>query len=585
MARPNEAVAALLQEYADLLSITGGDGFRARVYDRAARSVAGHHADLSGLDRDRLQEIPNVGGAIADKILEYLYSGRVEAVERLRAKIPAGVRELTAIPTLGPRKAMVLYRELGVSSVPELARAIEEGRLAELRGFGAKTTENLRHGIELLRRAGGRVLISTAMAVAEEVAGELSALPGCVNCTYAGSLRRMRESIGDVEILAASRDPAALMDAFTRLPLVAEVIMHGPTRSSVRSRRDLPVDLRVVTPEVWGAALQYLTGSKAHNTRTREIAARLGLALSEYGLVRVEDGARVVAGTEQEVYEQLGLPWIPPTLREDRGEIEAALAGELPDLVTVADIRGDLHTHTDLTDGVASLAEMLAAARTHGYEYYAVTDHAKNLPMQRMTDQKMLAQRVQLRAMAAGAGMALLHGTELNLDRDGAVDWEAGFLSRFDICVASVHSHFQQSREQMTRRLVRACENPYVNIIGHPMTRQIGRREPVDADFDAVFEAAARTGTALEVNSFPDRLDLNDELIHRAKRFGVRFAVNTDAHATGHLDHLRYGVGMAQRGWLTAADVINAWPLPELRRFVAAKRRPQVSPSRLPEGG
>jgi DNA polymerase (family 10) len=395
----------------------------------------------------------------------------------------------------------------------------------------------------------------------------------------------MRESIGDVEILAASRDPAALMDAFTRLPLVAEVIMHGPTRSSVRSRRDLPVDLRVVTPEVWGAALQYLTGSKAHNTRTREIAARLGLALSEYGLVRVEDGARVVAGTEQEVYEQLGLPWIPPTLREDRGEIEAALAGELPDLVTVADIRGDLHTHTDLTDGVASLAEMLAAARTHGYEYYAVTDHAKNLPMQRMTDQKMLAQRVQLRAMAGGAGMALLHGTELNLDPDGAVDWEAGFLSRFDICVASVHSHFQQSREQMTRRLVRACENPYVNIIGHPMTRQIGRREPVDADFDAVFEAAARTGTALEVNSFPDRLDLNDELIHRAKRFGVRFAVNTDAHATGHLDHLRYGVGMAQRGWLTAADVINAWPLPELRRFVAAKRRPQVSPSRLPEGG
>jgi DNA polymerase (family 10) len=311
----------------------------------------------------------------------------------------------------------------------------------------------------------------------------------------------------------------------------------------------------------------------------------LGLALSEYGLVRVEDGARVVAGTEQEVYEQLGLPWIPPTLREDRGEIEAALAGELPDLVTVADIRGDLHTHTDLTDGVASLAEMLAAARTHGYEYYAVTDHAKNLPMQRMTDQKMLAQRVQLRAMAGGAGMALLHGTELNLDPDGAVDWEAGFLSRFDICVASVHSHFQQSREQMTRRLVRACENPYVNIIGHPMTRQIGRREPVDADFDAVFEAAARTGTALEVNSFPDRLDLNDELIHRAKRFGVRFAVNTDAHATGHLDHLRYGVGMAQRGWLTAADVINAWPLPELRRFVAAKRRPQVSPSRLPEGG
>jgi DNA polymerase (family 10) len=573
MPRPNDEVAALLQEYADLLSITGGEAFKVRAYERAARAVAGHHADVSALDLAGLREIPQVGGSIAEKIVEYLHSGRVETVERLRAKVPAGVRELTTIPTLGPKKAMVLYRELGVSSVAQLVHAIETDQLAELRGFGPKTAENIRHGIELLRRGGGRVLVSMAMAVAEETVAELSAVSGCVTCTYAGSLRRMRDTIGDIDILAAARDSGPLMAAFTRLPLVAEVVARGPTKSSIRTGTGLQVDLRVVAPEVWGAALQYFTGSKPHNIRVREIAVRQGLKLSEYGLFRAEDDTLIVSETEQEVYERLGLPWIPPTLREDRGEIEAALAGDLPDLLTVADIRGDLHTHTSLTDGVSSLEEMVAAARGRGLRYYAVTDHAKNLPMQRMTDEKMLAQRERLRELAGEGRMTLLHGTELNIGPAGEVDWDGEFLSGFDVCVASVHSHFQQTREQLTHRLVRACENPYVTVIGHPMTRQIGRREPIDPDWDAVFAAAARTGTALEVNSFPDRLDLSDELILRAKRHGVRFAVNTDAHSTGHLDHLRYGVGTAQRGWLTAADVINAWPLPRLRRFVGDKRR------------
>ncbi|HEY8474260.1 MAG TPA: DNA polymerase/3'-5' exonuclease PolX [Natronosporangium sp.] len=568
MARPNEVVAALLQEYADLISITGGEQFRVRVYERAARAVAGYHADISALDLDELQQIPNVGKSIAEKILEFLHSGEVASLERLRAKVPAGVREMTAIPTLGPKKAMVLYQELGVSSVTELAEAIEADRLAGLRGFGPKTVENIRRGIELLRRGGGRVLISTAMAIAEETVAELSTVPGCVDCTYAGSLRRMRESIGDVDILAAARVSAPLMDAFTRLPMVAEVIARGPTKSSIRTVDGLQVDLRVVPPEVWGAALQYFTGSKAHNIRIREIAVRKGLKLSEYGLFRAEDDQLIVSETEQEVYERLGLPWIPPTLREDRGEVDAALAGELPELVTIEDIRGDLHTHTNLTDGVSSLDEMLAAARARGLRYYAVTDHAKNLPMQRMTDEKMLAQRHQLRERAGDRRFTVLHGTELNIDPDGGVDWDDEFLAGFDIRVASVHSHFQQSREQMTRRLVRACEHPYVNIIGHPTTRQIGRRDPIDADWDEVFKAAARTGTAMEINSYPDRLDLNDELILRAKRFGVKFALNTDSHSTVHLDFLRYGVGMAQRGWLTADDIITAWPLAKLRRWL-----------------
>jgi DNA polymerase (family X) len=571
MARPNEVVAALLQEYADLISITGGDAFRARSYEKAARAVAGHHADVSALDVAELKQIPNVGGSIAEKIVEFFHSGQVGAVEELRAKVPAGVRELTRIPTLGPKKAMLLYRELGVSSVPELAAAIEADKLADLRGVGPKTADNILHGIELLRRGAGRALISTAMAVAEELVGALSTVPGCVDCAYAGSLRRMRETIGDIDILAAAAESAPLMEALIGSPLVAEVIAHGPTKTSIRTTGGMQVDLRVVAPEVWGAALIYFTGSKPHNIRIREIAVRKGLKLSEYGLFRVDDDALVVSQTEQEVYEQLGLPWIPPTLREDRGEIEAALAGELPNLVTEENIRGDLHTHTDLTDGVSSLEDMIAAARVRGYRYYAVTDHAKDMPMQRMTDEKMLAQRAALEKLAGGR-MTLLHGTELNIGPEGGVDWHADFLSGFDLCVASVHSHFQQSRAEMTGRLVRACENPYVTIIGHPTTRQIGRREEIDADWDEVFAAAARTGTALEVNSFPDRLDLSDELILRARRHGVMFSIDTDSHSTVHLDYLRYGIGTAQRGWLTADRVINAWPLSKLRRFVAAKR-------------
>jgi len=567
MARLNDQVAALLQEYADLLSITGSESYKVRVYERAARAVAGHHADVSALDLDGLRAIPGVGASIGEKILEYLHSGQVEAVERLRAKVPAGVRELTAIPTLGPRKAMLLYQELGVSSVAELVRALDTGRVAELRGFGPRSEQNVRHGIELLRRGGGRVLISAAMAVAEEIVAALSRVPACVTCAYAGSLRRMRDSIGDVDVLAAARDAAPLMAEFTHLPMVADVIARGPTKSSIRTGSGLQVDLRVVAPEAWGAALQYFTGSKAHNLRTRELAIRKGWKLSEYGLFRAEDDTLVVSETEEEVYERLGLPWIPPPLREDRGEIEAALAGDLPELVTERDIRGDLHTHTDLTDGVSSLAEMVATARQRGYRYYAVTDHAKDMPMQRMTDEKMLAQRAELADLDSGR-MVLLHGTELNLDPDGGVDWDADFLAGFDVCVASVHSHFQQTRAAMTRRLIRACENPYVHILGHPTTRQIGRREPVEADWDAVFAAAARTGTALEINSYPDRLDLPDELILRARRHGVRFALDTDSHATVHLGNLRYGVGTAQRGWVTADEVINAWPLSRLRRFL-----------------
>jgi DNA polymerase (family 10) len=310
----------------------------------------------------------------------------------------------------------------------------------------------------------------------------------------------------------------------------------------------------------------YFTGSKEHSVSLRTRLVRKGLKLSEYGLFRAEDNELLAAKTEEEVYKHVGLPWIPPTLREDRGELEH----ELPELVQESDLKGDLHTHTNLTDGVAPLERMVEAARKRGYSYFAITDHAINLPMQRMTDEKMLRQREQVRALDAGK-MTLLHGTELNIDPEGEVDWDYDFLSKFDITVASVHSHFGQASKIMTRRLIRACENPYVNIIGHLTTRKVLKRPPVEADFDAVFEAAAATGTAIEINAHPDRLDINDDLIFRARHHGVKFSIDSDAHAVGHLNLMRYGIGMAQRGWLSKADVINTWPLAKLRAFIKAK--------------
>ncbi|GAB7187493.1 DNA polymerase/3'-5' exonuclease PolX [Kitasatospora sp. Ki12] len=569
MPRLNDQVRELLQEYADLINITGGDAFRARAYEKAARAVGGHPEDLAGLDVKGLQKIPGVGKSTAEKIAEYLSAGRITALEALRAEIPAGVREMTAVPGVGPKRALALYRDLGITSVDELAEAVRADRLSGLAGFGERSGEKILHGIELVRQSGGRTLLDAATELAEQLVAALSAVPGCTRCAYAGSLRRMRETVGDIDVLATAEDSAPLMAALTGLPYVAEVIGSGTTKTSVRTDRGVQVDLRVVPEEDWGAALVYFTGSKAHNIKLRTMAVRAGLKLSEYGLFEVDGGAKVVSRTEDEVYAALGLPWIAPPLREDRGEIEAALNGELPDLVQESDLRGDLHTHTDLTDGLATLEEMIDTAAARGYSYFAVTDHAPDLVMQRMTDEKILAQRERLRGLAdRHKRMRLLHGTELNIGPDGGVDWPPGFLTGFDVCVASVHSHFTLDRAAQTRRLIRACENPYVHVIGHLTTRRIGSRGPIDVDLDAVFEAAARTGTAIEVNSSPQRLDLRDEDILRARRHGVRFSVDSDAHATPQLAYPRFGIGTAQRGWLTAEDVINTWPWQKLKRFL-----------------
>jgi len=569
MPRSNDDVARVLTEFADLLAIVADDPFKPRAYEKAARAIGGFPDELQDLDEAGIHAIPNVGKSIAEKVRSVLDTGTFPELEELRAQVPSGVRAMTAVPGFGPKKAMVVYRELGIDGLEELVAAARDGRLRGLKGFSAKTEENVLQAVQRAQRDTGRVTIDVATGVAEALLQRLRAIPDVRRADLAGSLRRMAETIGDVDLLVASGSPAAVMDAFTGYEDVEQILARGETKSSVVTRSGLQVDLRVIPNEAWGAAMIYFTGSKAHNVRIREMAVRKGLKLNEYGLFEVESDALIAAETERDVYERLGLPFIEPTLREDRGEIEAALAGELPQVVTLKQMRGDLHTHTDLTDGVATLEQMLAAAAAKRYAYYAVTDHAPNLAMQRMTDEKMLAQRAKLRALQERyPRMTLLHGTELNIDPDGAVDWPASFLEGFDLTVASIHSHFTQSREAMTRRMIRAMENPDVNVIGHPTTRKIGRRDPVDLDLDAVFEAAARTGTALEIDAYPDRLDLRDEHVRRARRYGVRFSIDTDAHAVGHLDAMRYGIGVAQRGWLTKDDVIDAWPLSKLRRFL-----------------
>ena len=459
LSRTNEEVAALHREDAALLHLTGGDAFRTRNYEKAARAVAGYSEDVAQLDAAGLRQIPGVGASTADKIGEYQRTGQIRALEELRAKIPPGVLELTRIPALGPKRALQLHQELGISSVGELADAIEAGQLAELKGFGAKSEEKLLRGIELLRQGRGRVLLNVATDIATAMVAVISAVPGCLRCTWAGSLRRMRETTGDIDILAAATDSAPLMAAFAGLPEAAEVTIAACARPRPRSGPGPACRWTCGWSNPTAGVPPCSTSPDRRSTTSPSARSRSGRSsrLSEYGLYDTESGELIVSRTEEEVYRRLGMDWVPPPLREDSGEVRAALRGELPDLVTEDQIRGDLHTHTSLTDGVASLADMVTAAAGRGYSYYAVTDHAPNLFMQRMTTEKMLAQpradthdlAARLAAAARTADsppMELLHGTELNIAPDGTVDWPAEFLDGFDICVASVHSHFDQPR-------------------------------------------------------------------------------------------------------------------------------------------
>ncbi|MGZ4206832.1 MAG: DNA polymerase/3'-5' exonuclease PolX [Actinomycetota bacterium] len=574
MPKTNEEVEELLGEWAELLQVTGADSYRVRAYEKAARSIGGYSKDLRDLDDKEILAIPNVGKHMLERIREYLETGTAHELEDLREMVPAGMRELLRVPGFGPKKAILVHNELGVSSLSELAAAAEAHKLQGIKGFGVKTEENILKGIRNYREQEERIPVDQALESAQRIIASLQEVSSIDEIAYAGSLRRMRETIGDLDILVAASDPEPVMDAFVGMARVARVLAKGSTKSTVVTRRGIQVDLRVVSHDAWGAALIYFTGSKAHNIKIREIAVKKGLKLSEWGLFLAKDSSTIAARTEEEVYEALGLPWIPPTMREDRGEVEAAIAGTLVTPIEQHDLRGDLHTHTDLTDGLAPLEEMVAAAAARGYSYYAVTDHAENLSMTGMARAAVLEQRGRIAKLQKQyPKMTLLHGCELNIAKDGSVDYDPEFLSEFDVLVASVHSYFRLSRDEQTTRLVTAMENPLVNVIGHPSGRLIGRREAIDFDFEAVCEAAKRTGTALEVNSFPDRLDLRDDHVRWAIERGVTLSIDTDSHAPKHMDNIRYGIATAQRGWARKADVLNTRTEKQLRDFIVRKRK------------
>jgi DNA polymerase (family X) len=569
----NDELARLFQEMAELLLLQGETGFRVRAYDRGARALSGYGADLTTLSERELAAIPGVGKAIAAKVREYLDTGRVAKLEELRAEVPTGLRALLRVPGLGPSKARLVHEALGVSSPEELTAAVAAGRIAGLPGMGQRTEANLRRALE--RMAGGieGIPLAVALPLAETLRDHLAAVTGVARVEVAGSLRRMKAAVHDLDLLAAGDDPAAVTRAFAELPEAAEVAALGDTKVSIRTRDGYQVDLRVVRPEVWGAALQYFTGSAAHNVRIRELAVKAGLKLSEYGLFE-RGGELVVAEEEAVVYDRLGLSWIAPALREDRGEVEAARRGELPSLVAEADVGGDLHCHTDLSpDGTAPLEVMVDAARARGYRFLAITDHAERLTLGGASREQLLAQRDRLRDLERRLGdIELLHGAELNIGVDGSLDYDDDFLDGFDVLVASVHDRLDQPREQLTARLLRACEHPAVNVIGHPTGRRIGTRVASDVDLEALYQAAARTGTALEVNGSPHRLDLGDEQVRLAHRYGVWLSFGSDSHGPGHLANMRFAVATAGRGWTTADRVVNALPPAELRRFLAKDR-------------
>ena len=570
----NGEIAATLKRIGDMLDILGENRFKVIAYRRAADNILNLGQDLRAYwQAGTLQEIPGIGPAIADKIDELLTTGRLEFYDRLQDQVPAGVVSLLEIPDVGPKTAKLLWEELGLQSVGEVEAAARAGQLQELPGLGAKSETKILAGIEALYRRSDRIPLGTAWPVATDLLDGLRATcTEVLDATVAGSLRRMRSTIGDIDLLASSETPAAVMRAFAALPQVAEVVLSGQTKTTVRLHNGLQVDLRVLEPDRWGAALQYFTGSQAHNIRVREIAQKQDLSLSEYGFKRA-NGSEILCPQEADVYERLGLSLIPPELREDRGEIQAGLAGKLPRLVEWDDILGDLHAHTDWSDGAGTLAEMASTARAKGYQYLLISDHTQSLGVANgLTPERLRAQRAEIDALNEQWGdFCLLQGCELEIKADGSLDYPDSVLAELDFVVASVHTSLRQERGQITERVMNALKNPYVDVIGHPSGRILGQREESAVDLDAIIETAASTGTALEVNSIPNRLDLDDVHARRALELGVKLAINSDAHHPGGLDSLAYGLATARRGWATVPDVLNTLTWEELRAWRQAR--------------
>ena len=568
----NAAIAARLERVADLLDLDGANPFRVRAYRKAAANVAAHPEPLHRIVArgDELTTLPGIGKDLAAGIRTLLVEGELPALTELAARIPLGLLDVTRVPGVGPKRAARLWQALGVTTLDDLERVAIEGRVAALDGFGAKTQAAILSGIALVRRGIGRFRRDVAEQALAPIHAAVSAAPGTRRVEVAGSRRRGRETVADIDLLCVSDDPAAAMAALRDHPDVAAVIASGDTKTSVRLETDLQVDLRVVPEASFGAAWQYFTGSQAHNVALRKRAHDLGFKLSEYGLERLSGGS-APAATERDVYGALGLLVIPPELREDRGEIAAASQGALPQLIEQGDLQGDLHVHTTWSDGTASIAAMRAAAHARGLAYLAITDHSPLLRMTGGLDAVRLAEQGREVAALDDAPHLpqVLRGLEVDILEDGTLDLDDASLERLDVVIASVHTHLDLPRDRQTARVLRALAHPQVNVLGHPTGRMLLGRDGMNLDLAAVFAAAARYGVAVECNAAPQRLDLGDVLLTQAVAAGCVIAIGSDAHAPDGFDDLRYGVVTARRAWLTPDRVINTWPLPRLRAFLA----------------
>lgn len=566
----NRQAAAILYEVADLLEIKDVK-FKPVAYRRAAHGIETLAEDINKVaERDGLEDLPGVGTNIATKLREILDTGKLEYLERLKQDVGPGVREIAEVGGIGPKKAVFLHQKLGIENIDQLEAAAKDGKIRDLFGFGEKSEANILQGIAARRGTAGRFLLGAMLPVALRIRAHLAGLPAVRQVSLAGSIRRMKETIGDIDLLAASSDPRTVMDAFCSLPEVTRVLGRGITKSSVILASGIQVDLRVVEEGQYWTALNYFTGSKDHNIALRRRALERGWSLSEYGVKETESGKNRTGSTEEDLYTMLGLPYIEPELRENRGEIEAAEKGSLPHVVPYHAARGDLHVHSDWGDGQHSIRDLAAAARERGYGYIAICDHVRSPEIDRgLTAEKIGKQREEIRQLNRELdGIVVLHGIECNIGEDGTLDLPPAVLKDFDLVIASVHSRLRMHGDEMTQRIIAALENENIDILGHPTGRILLQREPSDLDLPAIFRTAAEQHVALEINGDPTRLDLSDLLCRKAKGYGVIFSACSDAHATGELAQMDLGLATARRGWLEADDILNTRPLAGLQRWL-----------------
>jgi len=555
----NADVAEALDEIADILEIQG-DQFRPRAYRRAARSIENSPGDLVQLmESNQLTQIPGVGESIASRIQEFVQTGRIAYLEDLRKQIPKGVAELLRIPDVGPKTVKLFHEKLGITSIEDLKRAIEDQKLRTIKGIGQKTEENIVRGINFVRRGGSRMLLGRALPVAREIQRHLSSAPGVERISLAGSLRRMKETVGDVDVLVTSASPPQVTESFISMPMVRHVLAKGETKSSVLLNNGLQVDLRIVPDDCFGSALQYFTGSKDHNIKLREIAQRRAMKLSEYGLFD-ESGKRIAGRDEQGIYGSLGMCYIEPELRENTGEIDAAIAGTLPEIISMSDIRGDFHVHSSWSDGNQDILSIGLRTRALGYEYVCITDHSHTLKIARgLEEEEVLKQAEEIRNVNSQLGdrPMVLAGLEVDIKADGSLDTTDEVLEQLDLVIGSIHSRFKSSRTSMTDRMVQALSTGLITILAHPTGRLLGQREPYPLDEDVLFDAALQHRVWMEINAFPDRLDLDEGLARRAAKMGIKLAIGTDSHDLEQLNCMVFGVGVARRAWLERKDVAN----------------------------